>query len=121
MEARIYENYYQFLAFKIPYFITTGETWSELQIEFWKKLKVAHMSDNNNGCKLRRRSVVTVGHVSAVSYVYMLRKINLSYEFRNGKHEKCWIESRKWHTLEINYKGHFINVTLSNTFRTSHS
>ena len=34
MEIRIYENYYLFLAFKTPYFITAGETWSELRIGF---------------------------------------------------------------------------------------
>ena len=57
MKVRINENYYLFLAFKMPYFIMTGESWSELQIEFYKKLKVAHMPDNGNRCKLRKRSV----------------------------------------------------------------
>ena len=57
MEVHIYENYYLFLALEMPYFIMTGETWSELEVEFKKKLKVAHMPDNGNGCKLRKRSV----------------------------------------------------------------
>ena len=40
----------------MPYFITIGKTWSELRIEFWKRLKMAQMPDNGNRCKVRKRS-----------------------------------------------------------------
>ena len=70
LEVRTYENYYLFLAFKIPYFITKGETWSELRIKFLKKLKVAHILDNSNGCMLPKWSVSPFPHADTGTNVW---------------------------------------------------